>query len=173
MSNKPEFRVGVYSKLEFTPAESKKGPSELERLVATANAGIDAINELHRKFHKHVQYESAFPPHEWADVLREENGGIFGKYRVKPKESAFASFTTSNGWLVEMKGDVLHIGCREYEAKPFREMLNRFKNDSNTYHDGPKSEPFMATRKGLMHGGHILAWVDADELLKRLEEAGV
>jgi hypothetical protein len=144
------------------PAEQ----SELEELVATANAGFEALDKLRALHPNNVEVQNANDEKwrligawgEWSEV----------RYRIK-QTPAFEPFTVGQGWRVELDGGMLRIGCQSFVPDVLRSYLIDLC-DRNALSAGNLS----ATRTGVAMEGtpHSISWDDADRLLAALRKAG-
>lgn len=73
---------GCFAKTHIAAAEKTES---VESLIHTANAGVDAMNRLHRDHGDEIEYEDQFSSGagHWASPSTKESG--VGKYRLKPE----------------------------------------------------------------------------------------
>ena len=149
-------------------------PSELEQLVATANAGLAAIAKIEKRRAEVeiISSSGTTPAYPWAGV---SFGFLDGKFslRIKQKPS-FDPFTVGQGWRVELRGtDRVAVGCREFNLNGLREALRLIcecKWTEATVESG--GEVLRPTRIGvsLEGSGDSITWSDADKLLAALNK---
>lgn len=158
-----EFELVESSENPYLPEEYKNRvvESELERLVRVANEGLVALTQIGRKYSRETNSLGL-------SYLADYNTSpVF----IKPKPK-FEPLTVGSNWRVELKGDVLHIGCKDFDARNFKNTLNDFcKADAkNRLVQGINA---YAGRNNLMWSGYEITWSDADRILEALEKAGV
>jgi hypothetical protein len=163
-------------------SEQKANESELERLVRVANEGRIALNELKAKYRNAVVFDDGVPLDGFK--LSERNLVVKPKPTFEPfyvgpeyKKCSDLSHTDSclgdSAWKVELKGDVLHVGCREFNAYYAKRALQSLLKDEDTSYTTSGIE-VMATRSGIgLRGEGKISWADADRILEALEKAGV
>lgn len=144
--------------------------TELERLVRKANEGREAERTLYKNFSKQYEVRSDNSMQMWNGF--DKIVIVNTEFRVKPRP-AFTPFTVGNGWTVELKGDRLTIGCREYDAKIIRREFDQMcrKDFVNSY--SGSSLKLAASRKGISSEGQSITWDEAERILKALEAADV
>lgn len=140
--------------------------SELETLVATANAGVAARNTLYEKYPG--QFEMDDPGRGW--VTAQPTTMISG-YRVnqKPAFEPFEIEVVGEPFPIKVKldGGMLRIGCQSFVPDVLRSYLIDLC-DRNALSAGNLS----ATRTGIAMEGtpHSISWADADKLLAALKK---
>ena len=162
--------------------ESPAAPSELEQLVATANAGLAALHELKEK-----KYEDQLEVCTWANStdgktaptegfvsVRALGDGHYpsarGYFRVKQKR-AFEPFTIGQGWKVEMRGtDRVAVGCQEFDTKALETVVSHLTsgNNAGSVRGNGAHTQLVAVRNGISSPWGVLPWADADRLLEAL-----
>jgi hypothetical protein len=154
---------------KFCNLEEDNEVSELEQLVATANEGQKAIRRLMTtqyglQVSVTLEDEYVVPP----DV----NPSVGTEYRfaIKPIPK-LEPFTTSNGWIVELKDDRLYIGCTSFLARDVLHTLRSFT--AGDCHLELRGHRLSASRYGVVTSFGRLKWADADRILEELEKAGV
>lgn len=147
-----------------TPKEDAEG--ELQRLVRLANEGLNALKELQGKPIKLISQGRPY--------LMDYN---LTPVEIKPPRPTFEPFTVGGmcdahplGWLVELKGDTLHVGCKYFRAKELREDLAALKKDNL---DHALFHVLAPSRNGVYQDEHFITWADADRILDALEKAGI
>lgn len=157
---------------ELVKEESKE--SELERLVRIANEGEAAIDQIMDKHSHEVESGTLGTMQLITSRLR---GPTNWRFRIKPKAPSFEPYTTSNGLKVSLEGSALDVGCSRFYAPGAIGAL-RALLDGSACVSAPLTEygdrVLYSYRQGIGgSAGYQLPWADADELLRRLEKAGI
>ncbi len=138
---------------------------ELEQLVETANKGDAAHKTLKAKYRGRfevrygLKWEQPSPDSEYSEEVR-----------IIPEKPKFEEYTLGM-WTVKMVDNMLHIGCKKYKTK---EMLLALSGLVHSVSSGYTGEFRLdALRDGVVSEGRIITWVQAEELLAKLEKAVV
>lgn len=155
--------------------EPMTNKTELEVLVEQANKGAEAEKKLIELFpndvESRVNHRADWSVH--APKVKKDNYCPY-EYRVKPKPT-FEPFNVGKAWPVSLKGDRLHIGCKDFDAKSFKQMITHMTNGGYEYLV-KECYSFRAFRAGIMLieiSYPLISWEDADKILAALEKAGV
>lgn len=158
--------------------------TELEQLVATANAGLKALNELRHKHRSRVEtYNvkldqtatiSDGGPTEIFTVLFKSLAASYndGSYvlRVKPDAPKFEPFVVGSGWVVEMDGKHhVKIGCQKFIASEFLRVCAELLTGSHEVIID--AGIFHAYRDGLKFKSHRLEWREVEQIETALKKA--
>lgn len=143
---------------------------ELQRLVDKVNAGGKAYNEILEKYSGMVR--------EITDnvvIFQNSNTPYVHNYEViptpaKPKFEPYLITSYPVTWEVRLEDNNLHIGCRRFDARSLAVSLHHLIHEG-----GSKSSELLATKDGVkqLTYSETLEWKAAEELLKRLEAAGI
>ncbi len=158
----------------------KAGPrTELESLVATANAGLVARLELRAKYAEQVTVHIT-DPNNCYEGYTLKNYYLTGEatikeFRIPPKPKAvFEPYTMKEGHKVLMKdfGDAIKVGCQEFKTAELQQALRAIcrEGGSHSSTDGQISKSLVATRVGITYADkHKISYESADQLLTKLE----
>lgn len=140
--------------------------SELQRLVDEANRGVVALNEISSKYRGQIEQDAG--QYGWISA---GVSSVYAKYRIKPTPKPKLRLEPE-GWDVEIKGDKVSVGCKEFPLSNLASVLRQLTNGAvdDGYNIGIYQASFRATRNSIAHEGNTLSWESADALLKFLEE---
>lgn len=145
-----------------------KSISDVQHLVEVANAGSRAYVALVQNFGKEVEINSTTTDGNWeAPVERNLN---FSNWQFRVKQKPKFSLDKIGQWEVKLLVDKFSIGCKEFDAEELRKGLRKLTMHAAYIFNSPMFE-LGSCRAGIMCGGYILTWDDADKLLAALEEA--
>jgi hypothetical protein len=146
--------------------------SELSRLVADANRGYKAADRLQREFGDQV-YHRAYDPitrrqYDWKP-LANVNRCVNTEIMVAPKPSPKLRLEPE-GWDVEIKGDKVSVGCREFIARNLRNDLDALIKGKRTQANSLRLYWAGVIYDYNQDASYYLSRESADKLLKFLEE---
>lgn len=146
------------------------GECNLEELVRKANEGYRAVHQIFKRYPDEVDFSSYnYPQDKWDTTVNWDSSRLKpSEFRVKPKP-IFEPFTVGQNWKVELDGQNVKVGCKNYNAKKLKEGLVDLNNGHSRSHN---SLDLFATKKGVREGEYLISWEDADKLLEALKKAG-
>ncbi len=146
--------------------------SELEQLVATANAGNKAMSELYRNHYDEVEVlyngtVSTDSPGKWSNSCM--------KIRIKPKPPTFEPFSVGQGWCVELEdNNRVRVGCQPFNVSTLRDSLQALTsgnhNSSEVRNSSGERAQLHVLRTGISTPWGTLIWEDADRILEALKK---
>ncbi len=145
---------------------SPKPQSDLEQLAETANKGYAAVDTLVEKYRDRLEYmnvSSDWLPYSEVNIITGRQLRVI----QKPK---FEEYTLGT-WTVKMVDNMLHIGCKKYKTKEMMLALSGLVKDTSSGYTG--NFRINAMRNGVVSDGYAITWAQAEELLAKLEKAGV
>lgn len=153
----------------FEKSETQKQPSELEQLVATANAGLAAYYELYQNHRGEIEIESFLIQCRWEPICSNHNiGAKLRTLRIKPKPKFEPYIIDSTGWQVELDDEnTIHLGCQSFNVTWLKQGLQALIDRNYS-----RYESLHATRSGVTRDEKTLPWADAEELYNKLKELG-
>lgn len=143
----------------------------LEQLVKRANDGLKALQKIKENYKKEIECSDRYHPWKFGYEFPEHM-----EVRIKPQHS-FEPFTVGSNWLVELEGDMIHVGCQKFEASPFMKALQALNSGTHTHQCGSeKYKVLNSTRTGVRYsssGEYNISWEDSVRIVAALQKAGV
>lgn len=175
------FVQGVFTEGDYFKQFKLNPKDELQDLIDTYNAGIDAYAGIWNNHIDEVRVVNSSIPTLAGMAYRGALGNKLEKIPQPTFEPFYVGYPEQIGylpgdnrakpWKVELKGDRLHVGCKDFSAKHAKKWLfNLTKNNTNIGH---LNHNLLATRSGIKYNKYMISWEDADKILEALEKAGV
>ena len=145
--------------------------SELEQLVATANAGYTARTLLVEKYGDKVtaHYNTSHRREGMSLTKLNEESKIWVKELRIVAEKKFESYAISHG-SVRLEGQDLKIGCKTFNAKELQFALARLCGGQSESALGLVKALAVRTGVRTNTSTEVLLWADAEQLLNKLTE---
>lgn len=154
------------SRLELV-SEAK---SELEQLVETANAGLEATATIRQKYLDQVERIAENDP-SWK-LMSNVKFNFAKQYRIKPKPVFTPYKMKDEGYevvLVEL-GTMIKIGCAAFEIKELQAALRALVINSESSYFMNRGEGYLASKTGIQHERGKISWASAEELYEKIKD---
>lgn len=146
--------------------------SELEQLVETANAGLQALIKL-EPMRKKLKWKNYRLP--YVDVggssrifnaIADREGDLVLGIVSEPKFTPYK--TKDEGYEVKLEENIIYVGCASFSLETLKAALRALLYDNAV--QAYKSEDFRATRNGITHPKGSITWASAEELYEKIKD---
>jgi hypothetical protein len=142
----------------------------INKLVRQANDGRRALEELFKICRNDIEFSAEGQRWKQYKLIMKNMS-----YRIKPKEIMKPWIASESGWTIEsLSSQTVSIGCLMFNKsmllKGLIELLEKNLNETTRATDSSDEYYLQATKKGVQFKEHVLAWSDAERLLKELKK---
>ncbi len=158
----------VFWMSEFFNLVAPSPLTELDTLVATANAGYAAMRKL-RDIKEEVEITRELED-QWTSYSHYAQRNYVMQVRIKPKKKEFTPFTLKEGYEISLEAGsnetVVRVGCQSFQFRELRSALRALCKENKPNYPSE----WCTRREGIQYQQHKISWESADQLLKALEE---